>query len=101
LVRGGKSCEVAPLANVEGEVARRAEGHDEVDVRLGFLWVVRSVKVDYARDSSAHQAVLELDNVAVGDPLEDRDLRLEVLEQLGSKLAPDDRFDGHRCARVL
>lgn len=48
-----------------------------------------------------HKAVLELDDVAVGDALQDRDLRLEVLEQLGRELAPDDGLDRDGGLSVL
>jgi hypothetical protein len=47
------------------------------------------------------QAVFELDDVAVGDALENRDFGLEVLEELAGQLAPDDRLDRHGSVRIL
>lgn len=47
-----------------------------------------------------HEAVFELDNVAVRDPLENRDFRLEVLEQFRRELASNDRFD-RDCGAII
>lgn len=49
----------------------------------------------------SYQAVLELDNVAMSDTLEDGNLRLEVLKQFGGELATDDRLDGDQSVSVL
>jgi hypothetical protein len=41
---------------------------------------VRVPLLEVIRREEAHEAVLELDNVAMGDTLEDGNLRLEVLQ---------------------
>lgn len=102
MIRRREGSKVAALPDVEREIPRRAKGHDEVDVRVGFLRRRGRVSMfGLLRERTTYQAVFELDNVAVSDPLEDGDLGLEVLEQLGGELAPDDRLDGYRSVCIL
>lgn len=70
-------CDLAVLVNVHGQVTAWAVFHDEVDVLVGV------------------DAVAQVDNVGVAHGLENRDLALQVLEELGRKFAADDRLDGY------
>lgn len=48
-----------------------------------------------------HEAIPQLNNVVVHDPLQNRNLALQILEELGGELAADDRLDCDWSVRVL
>jgi hypothetical protein len=101
LIGRGECDEIPALANVQRQVSRRTKRHDEVDMRRSFLRTPPRSVLRRRRCGQTHEAVLELNNVAMGDTLEDRDLRLEVLQQLRRELAPNHRLDSDAVLRVL
>jgi hypothetical protein len=99
----------AALLDVEAQVATRAVVHDQVDALVKLLprGAAREAvspepsRGGVDRSDRTHEAVLQPDDVGVMDGLEDRDLGLEVLEQLGRHLGPLDDLDGDHLAGSL
>jgi hypothetical protein len=54
-----------------------------------------------ARWMGTHETVLQTDDIAMIDRLQDVDLALEVLEELGGELLSADRFDSDELVRLL
>ena len=53
------------------------------------------------RRTVTHETVLQADDIAMIDRLQDVDLALEILEQLGGEFLSADRFDSDKLVRLL